>query len=84
MLSILMKTIILAGGMQTLAIGQHKGMPKDVSVSIVNALTSLPAKLEEVLAIESDIKELAEDFTNKEHTFFLVEDISTLLLWKEH
>ena len=57
--------------MMTLAIGQHRGMKKEESDSIVNALLSLPAKLEEVLAIESDIKELAEDFSDKEHTLFL-------------
>jgi glutamine---fructose-6-phosphate transaminase (isomerizing) len=57
--------------MMTLAIGQHKGMENEVSVSIVKALTSLPAKIEEVLAIESKIKDLAEDFSDKEHTLFL-------------
>ena len=57
--------------MLTLAIGQNKGMKKETAHNIVNALTSLPTKLEEVLSIASDIEALAEDFSDKHHTLFL-------------
>ncbi len=58
--------LMLAG-----AIGQHNGMPKERSAKLCSALQSLPAKLEQVLAMDEPIQTLAEDFADKHHSLFL-------------
>jgi len=58
--------LMLAG-----AIGQHNGMPKEKSAQLCQALQSLPAKLEQVLAMDEPIQALAEDFADKYHSLFL-------------
>ncbi|MEP1447343.1 MAG: glutamine--fructose-6-phosphate transaminase (isomerizing) [Paraglaciecola sp.] len=57
--------------MLTLAIGQHRSMSQTDHDHIVNALHSLPAKLEETLALTAGIKDLAEEFADKHHSLFL-------------
>ncbi len=57
--------------MLTLAIGEHKGMSDADKQSIVKALHSLPAKLEETLLINDFIEDLAEEFADKNHSLFL-------------
>lgn len=57
--------------MMTLAIGKHHGMPSDKQAAITQSLMSLPAKLDEVLALASSIEALAEDFADKNHALFL-------------
>jgi len=57
--------------MMTLAIGQHHGMPKEKQTEIAQALMTLPAKLDEVLALAPSIEALAEDFADKNHALFL-------------
>ena len=57
--------------MMTLAIGQHHGMDKITQDNIATALMSLPAKLDEVLALAGSIEALAEDFADKHHALFL-------------
>ncbi|GGW90355.1 glutamine--fructose-6-phosphate transaminase (isomerizing) [Alteromonas halophila] len=57
--------------MLTLAIGEHKEMSGDDKQSIVKALHSLPAKLEETLLINEGIEDLAEEFADKNHSLFL-------------
>lgn len=58
--------LMLAG-----AIGQHNGMPKELSAKLCQALQSLPAKLEQVLSMDEPIQALAEDFADKHHSLFL-------------
>ena len=58
--------LMLAG-----AIGQHNGMSKERSAQLCQALQSLPAKLEQVLAMDEPIQGLAEDFADKHHSLFL-------------
>jgi len=58
--------LMLAG-----AIGQHNGMSKEKSARLCAALQSLPAKLEQVLAMDEPIQALAEDFADKHHSLFL-------------
>ncbi|MGB5324969.1 MAG: glutamine--fructose-6-phosphate transaminase (isomerizing) [Pseudomonadales bacterium] len=53
------------------AIGHHKGLPADAEASIVSALQSLPAKIEQALAMDDAIEDLAEDFADKHHSLFL-------------
>lgn len=57
--------------MLTLAIGKHNGMEKETSENICQALISLPAKLEETLGLASEIEDLAEEFSDKQHSLFL-------------
>jgi glucosamine--fructose-6-phosphate aminotransferase (isomerizing) len=57
--------------MLTLAIGKHNNMSQADHDDIVKALHSLPAKLEETLALTDGIKELAKEFADKQHSLFL-------------
>ena len=57
--------------MMTLAIGQHHGMSSEKQAEIAHALMTLPAKLDEVLALAPSIEALAEDFADKNHALFL-------------
>lgn len=65
-------TVQLAGLMMlAAAIGHHKGMDAQQESDIVKALQSLPAKIEQALAMDADIEALAEDFADKHHSLFL-------------
>jgi glucosamine--fructose-6-phosphate aminotransferase (isomerizing) len=55
----------------TLALGEHNGMATAEKQAIVQGLHSLPAKLEETLAITQGIEDLAEEFADKNHSLFL-------------
>ena len=57
--------------MMVLAIGQKRNMPQDTQLSIVKALNSLPAKLEESLSLNDAIEALAPEFADKHHSLFL-------------
>ncbi|RDV26831.1 glutamine--fructose-6-phosphate transaminase (isomerizing) [Alteromonas aestuariivivens] len=57
--------------MLTLALGECNGMEAEQTQAIVAALNSLPAKLEETLAITQGIEDLAEEFADKHHSLFL-------------
>ena len=57
--------------MLTLALGKENCMTDADSKAIVSALHSLPAKLEETLAITGGIEDLAEEFADKNHSLFL-------------
>jgi len=58
--------LMLAG-----AIGQHKGLAAEKQQQLVQALQSLPAKMEQVLGMDEAIQALAEDFADKQHSLFL-------------
>lgn len=57
--------------MLTLSIGKHRNMDADVSSNMLEALVSLPAKLEETLELADEIEGLAEEFSDKHHSLFL-------------
>jgi glutamine---fructose-6-phosphate transaminase (isomerizing) len=57
--------------MLTLALGKHNGMSQADHQAIVRGLHSLPAKLEETLTLTQGIKDLAEEFADKQHSLFL-------------
>ena len=57
--------------MMVLAIGQKRGMSSEKQQAIVAALNSLPAKLEESLALSASIEALAPEFADKQHSLFL-------------
>ena len=65
-------TVQLAGLMMlAVAVGHHKGMDEKQEADIVQALQSLPSKIEQALAMDGDIEALAEDFADKQHSLFL-------------
>ncbi|MBW8189838.1 glutamine--fructose-6-phosphate transaminase (isomerizing) [Neiella marina] len=54
------------------AIGRNKTPQGEANeTAIVSALQALPAKLEQSLSLDSNIEELAEEFTDKNHSLFL-------------
>lgn len=58
--------LMLAG-----AIGRHNSLTTEQEAQLVSALQSLPAKLEQTLAMAESIEALAEDFADKHHSLFL-------------
>ena len=54
-----------------LAIGKHKKLSKEKEAFIISSLLSLPAKIEQTLDMDSQIKLLADDFSDKQHSLFL-------------
>jgi len=65
-------TVQLAGLLLlVVALGKHKGMSSNTEKSIIEALQSLPAKIEQSLDMNDAIKDLAEDFADKNHSLFL-------------
>ena len=65
-------TVQLAGLMMlAAAIGHHKDLNKTDEAELVQALQSLPTKIEQALTMSSDIEILAEDFADKSHSLFL-------------
>lgn len=65
-------TVQLTGLMMlATAIGHHKGLSSEAEANIVQALQSLPTKIEQALSMDSDIEALAEDFSDKHHSLFL-------------
>lgn len=58
--------LMLAG-----AVGHHNTMSTEQEAQLVAALQSLPAKLEQTLAMAESIEALAEDFADKHHSLFL-------------
>ena len=53
------------------AVGHHKGLSAETEKTIVTAMQSLPAKIEQVLGMDEAIADLAEDFADKHHSLFL-------------
>jgi len=54
-----------------IALGRRHAMPGHVEEALIRHLVSLPAKVEEVLALDDKIKEVAEQFGDKHHALFL-------------
>ncbi|NNL11918.1 MAG: glutamine--fructose-6-phosphate transaminase (isomerizing) [Pseudomonadales bacterium] len=57
--------------MLSAAIGHHKSLGAEAEADLVKALQSLPAKIEQALAMDDAIEALAEDFADKHHSLFL-------------
>lgn len=53
------------------AVGKHRGMSDAKSQEIASAVQALPAKIEQTLAMDEAIQDLAEDFADKHHSLFL-------------
>lgn len=52
-------------------LGRYNGMDADAELRRVETLRSLPAKIEAALALDEEIKTLAERFVDKQHALFL-------------
>ena len=65
-------TVQLAGLLMLVgAIGRHNGMDGAGEEQLVKSLMSLPAKIEQALGMDDAIQDLAEDFSEKNHSLFL-------------
>ncbi|BCD96210.1 glutamine--fructose-6-phosphate transaminase (isomerizing) [Marinagarivorans cellulosilyticus] len=64
-------TQLVGFAMLTLAIGKHHGLSTEQQKELVDALKTLPRKLEETLELAKSIEALAEDFADKNHALFL-------------
>lgn len=64
-------TQLVGLAMLVLAIGKYNGLNSAQQADMVTALKSLPVKLEESLALASQIEILAEEFADKNHALFL-------------
>lgn len=58
--------LILAG-----ALGRAQGLTLEAETRLVHDLRRLPAHIDEALALEPEIEQLAEQFADKQHTLFL-------------
>jgi len=54
-----------------IVLGRRHDMTEHVEAALVEHLISLPAKIEEVLTLSDKIKEIAEQFADKNHALFL-------------
>ncbi len=54
-----------------LAIGKYKQLDANREKAIINSMLSLPAKIEQTLGMDSSIKVIADDFSDKHHSLFL-------------
>jgi len=64
-------TQLVALMLLVIALGRRHAMPAHVEEALVSHLISLPAKVEEVLALDDKIKAVAEQFGDKNHALFL-------------
>ena len=54
-----------------IALGRRHGMSADTEAALVEQLTTLPGKVEQVLALDGRIKAVSEDFADKHNALFL-------------
>jgi glucosamine--fructose-6-phosphate aminotransferase (isomerizing) len=64
-------TQLAALGMLVIAIGKHHGLPPERERTLVQRLIELPAMLEQTLALDPVIRELAQEIAPKHHALFL-------------
>jgi glutamine---fructose-6-phosphate transaminase (isomerizing) len=64
-------TQLVGLAMLTLAIGKYNGLTASQQKDMVDALRSLPAKLEETLQLAGNIEALAQEFADKHHALYL-------------
>ena len=64
-------TQLVALMLLVIALGKRNGMAAQTEINLVEQLRSLPARVEDVLQLNDEIKNLAEFFANKENALFL-------------
>ncbi|MFM2482357.1 glutamine--fructose-6-phosphate transaminase (isomerizing) [Celerinatantimonas sp. YJH-8] len=57
--------------MLVVAIGRHRGLSDEKQQQIISGLLALPAKITQTLMLDKEIEQLAEDFSDKQHSLFL-------------
>ncbi len=57
--------------MLTILLGRRHGLSRETEAELVQALHSLDGAIEEVLGLESRVRELAEEFSGRQHALFL-------------
>jgi glutamine---fructose-6-phosphate transaminase (isomerizing) len=55
----------------TILVGRYNGLTEESEEQVVGLLRTLPGKIEEALALDESIRDLAERFAEKRHTLFL-------------
>ena len=55
----------------TLALARHNGLAEEREAELMAALHQIPAQMEEILALDGRILELAESFVERHHSLFL-------------
>ncbi|MFQ5471026.1 MAG: glutamine--fructose-6-phosphate transaminase (isomerizing), partial [Gammaproteobacteria bacterium] len=64
-------TQLVALMLLVIALGRRHGISAQVEISLVEQLLSLPGRIDEVLGLNSTIKEIARQFADKHHALFL-------------
>ncbi len=64
-------TQLVGLAMMVIAIGKYNGLDEAKQKELVEALKSVPTKLEESLSLADQIEGLAEEFADKHHSLFL-------------
>jgi len=64
-------TQLLALLILTVILGKRQGMSAEKEQEIVHAMLSLPREINQVLNLDNQIEQLAEQFANKQHALFL-------------
>lgn len=57
--------------MLVIALGKHQGLSDEKETEIISHLQLLPALIQKAIALDGEIKNLAEDFAEKNHALFL-------------
>ncbi len=64
-------TQLVALMLLVIVLGRRNGMSAQTELALTEQLRALPGRIEEVLGLDADIKELAEFFADKENALFL-------------
>ena len=64
-------TQLVGLAMLVIAIGKHKSISNEYQKELVEALKTLPSKLDKTLGLAEQIEGLAEEFSDKHHALFL-------------
>jgi glucosamine--fructose-6-phosphate aminotransferase (isomerizing) len=64
-------TQLVALLMLIVALGRRRGLDLDAERALVRQLAELPAQLEQVLSLDSEVERLSEQFADKQHALFL-------------
>jgi len=64
-------TQLVALMLTTIALGRRNDLTAEVEAKIIRALKALPEQVEQALAMDKDIEEMAQSFAEKHHALFL-------------
>jgi glucosamine--fructose-6-phosphate aminotransferase (isomerizing) len=64
-------TQLVALMLTTIALGRRQSLSEENEADIIRALKALPQQVEEALAMDTDIEQMAQSFAEKHHALFL-------------